>query len=143
MQLLNMKKKRDTYESMTESELLYELLWKKYNALDLHKLIHVGQSNEGLWSVKVGGKTIKGIELQNLQNEAQLIKSTNLWKMMTEAKKNAAHTYMWTGMKTLEDAHYGKTMLYNLSIDDQIFLALDNVREAPEPRTYAKTSYHV
>lgn len=135
------RKKRDTYETMTESELLYELLWKKYNAIDLHKLIHVGQSSDGLWSVKLNGKAVKGTELQNLQNEAELLKSTNLWKMMKEAKKNAAHTYMFTGMKTLEDSHYGKTLLYALSIDDQILTALENVRESPAPHVYAKTSY--
>lgn len=135
------RKKRDTYETMTESELLYELLWKKYNAIDPHKLIHVGQSSDGMWSVKLGGKAVKGIELQNLQNEAELLKSTNLWKMMKEAKKNAAHTYMFTGMKTLEDSHYGKTLLYALSIDDQILTALENVRESPAPHVYAKTSY--
>lgn len=136
------KRKRDTFEEMTESELLYHLLWKKYNALDIHKLIHVGQSDAG-WSVKLGGKVIKGIELQNLQAEASLIRSTNLWKMMQEAKKNAAHTYMWTGMKTIEDSHYGKTLLYAISVEDQILTALENVKEAPPPHTYAKTQYPV
>lgn len=135
------KKKIDKFPEMSESELLYELLWKKYNAIDLHKLIHVGQSSDGLWSVKVGGKVIKGTELTNLQNEAQMIKQTQLWKMMVEAKKNAAHAYMFTQMKTLDDSHYGKTMLYNLSIDEQIFLALENVHEAPKPHAYAKTQY--
>lgn len=139
-------KKKDKILEMSESELLYELLWKKYNVLDIHKLIHVGQSDAG-WSVKLGGKAVKGAELTNLQSEAQLIKQTQLWKMMVEAKKNAAHTYMFTGMKTLEDSHYGKAILYALSVDDQIFSALESIKETKPPHSYqenyAKTRFQV
>lgn len=127
-------------EELSESELLYELLWKKYNALDSKKVIYAG-NKDGMWSVKLGGKPVKGTELQNLQNEAKMIKQTRLWAMMLEAKKNAAHTYMFTGMKTLDDAHYGKTLLYSMSIDEQILDALENIREVAPPKQYAETRY--
>lgn len=136
-----MAARKKKVEDLTESEALYRLLWNNYGAIDLTKIIYVSPLQDGSYDIKIGGKKPRGIELQNLQNEAKMIEATQLWKMMKEAKKNAAHTYMFTGMKSLEDSHYGKTMLYNLSIDDLIFQALSRAHVNPEPKDYAKTRF--
>lgn len=134
------KKKIEKFPEMTESELLYELLWKKYGALDPEKIIYAARVEGGGYQLSLGGKKIKETDLQLLKDEASMIQRTQLWKMMNEAKKNAAHTYLFKGMKSMDDSHYGKTMLYNMSIDDLVLEALSHAEVKAPPKS-AQTQF--
>lgn len=135
-----MAKKKEKFAEMTESELLYELLWKKYGAINIEKIIYVGKLATGGFEIRLGGKKLKETDLQNLKDEASMIQRTQLWKMMTEAKKNSAHTHLFTGMKTLEDSHWGKSILYAISIDEVILEALSQVEIQALPKS-AQTQF--
>lgn len=134
------KTKKEKFEEMTESELLYELLWKKYGAIDPNKVIFVARVEGGGYQLSLGGKKVKETDLQSLKDEASMIQRTQLWKMMTEAKKNSAHTSMFKGMKTLEDSHYGKAILYAISIDELVFETL-NAAQIQTPPKSAQTQF--
>lgn len=118
--------KKANKEILSESELLYELLWKKYNAVDVNKIIFTQILNDGTYEVKIGGKKVTGTQLQNLKNEASVMSKMAIWELMETTMQNAAHQHMFAQMKTLEDSHYGKTILYSLSIFNTILRALDN-----------------
>lgn len=134
-----MAKKANKTE-LSKNELLYELLWKKYNAVDVNKIFFTQLLNDGTYEVKVGGKRISGTQLQNLKNEADLIKKSGLWELMETTMTNTAHQYLFTQMKTLEDAHWGKAILYSLSIFNTIFKGLDNPHIEKPPVT-AQTQF--
>lgn len=134
------KKKIEKFPEMTESELLYELLWKKYGAIDPEKVIYAARVEGGGYHLSVGGKKIKEADLKLLKDEASMIQRTQLWKMLTEAKKNAAHTHLFKGMKTLDDSHYGKAILYAISIDDLVLETLD-AAQVQTPAKSAQTQF--
>lgn len=134
------KTKKEKFEEMTESELLYELLWKKYGVLNPEKIIYAARVEGGGYQLSLGGKKLKETDLQLLKDEASMIQRTQLWKMMNEAKKNSAHTYMFKGMKTLEDSHYGKAILYAMSVDELVLEALSHAEVKALPRS-AQTQF--
>lgn len=126
-------------ETLSESELLYDLLWKKHNAVDISKVFYTNPLQDGSYDVKLGGKKIKENELANLRSEASIIQQTQLWKIMLETLKNTAHQHLFTQMKTLDDAHWGKAILYALSIEETIIKGLENAHvNVP---VQARTSY--
>lgn len=128
-------------KDLTESEALYELLYKKYNALDLTKVIYVQQLPDGSFSVKLGGKKINANELNNMRGEAGMIQKSRLWEAMKETLTNVAHQHMFTQMKTLEDAHYGKTLLYAISVFDTILQGISNPYVQKIPENLSKTKF--
>lgn len=126
-------------DNLSESELLYDLLWKKHNAIDMTKVFYTKPLQDGSYDTKLGGKKLKDNELSNLRNEASIIQQTQLWKIMMETLKNTAHQHLFTQMKTLDDAHWGKAILYALSIEETILKGLEKAHvNVP---VQAKTSY--
>lgn len=128
------KSKEVVQKEEDRDKVFYELLWKKYNALDLNKIYFTKQLPDGTYTVSMGGKKIPGNQLGNMQNEAQMMKRSLLWSVMQETLKNTAQQYMFVQMKTIEDAQYGKAMLYALSIIDTILTSLTNTHEEKTPQ---------
>lgn len=128
-------------EELTKDELLYELLFKKYGTIDLSKVFYTGQMTDGSYSTKLGGKKLSDGELANLKNEAQMIAGTRLWSLMVETLKSTAHIHLFTQMKTLEDSHWGKAILYAISIEETVFKGIENAH-VNKPSPSARTQYH-
>lgn len=122
---------------MTEDELLYHLLWKKYNAIDPSKIFFTEEMQGGTWVAKLAGKSLKPAELANLQSEALMIKRSRLWGIMTETLKNTAHAHLFTQLKVLEDSKWGKAVLYALSIEEKILTGIENAHVNRPPQTAA------
>lgn len=138
-------KRVEKLEEMSEEELLYELLWKKHSAIDPHKIISAETLATGAFVVKIGGEKMSEVELANLQNEAKVIQGTRFWKIAIETLTAAAQDSMFKSSKNLEDLHYGKTMLFNISVLDNLFniIKRPNLNRSPQEvtrETYAKTT---
>lgn len=110
------KRSKEQLEALSESEILYELLWKKHNALDLTKIISSETLPNGQFVMKIGGEKATETEIANLKNEAQMIEGTRMWKLMMETTTAAAEESIFKSSKNIEDIHYGKAMLFNLSV---------------------------
>lgn len=138
-------KRVEKLEEMSEEKLLYELLWKKHSAIDPHKIISAETLATGAFVVKIGGEKMSEVELANLQNEAKVIQGTRFWKIAIETLTAAAQDSMFKSSKNLEDLHYGKTMLFNISVLDNLFniIKRPNLNRSPQEvtrETYAKTT---
>ena len=113
-------------EELDENELLYKLLSKKVGAIDPYKVLYV-EPSKGI--IHLGGKNLPANQQRTLKAEAGAIRQTNLYKLLIATLENTAHHYMFKEMKTLEDQHYGKTMLYNISVINKIIESLANIPE--------------
>lgn len=140
------KKKVRLYEEMSEDELIYELLWKKHKAIDPYKLISAETLPTGAFVVKIGGEKMSEIELANLQNEAKVIQNTRYWKIAIETLTAAAQDSIFKSSKNIEDIHYGKALLFNISVMENLFniIKRPNLNRSPQELTrerYAKTTH--
>lgn len=133
-------------EEMDESELLYELLWKKHNAIDPTKIISSETSSTGAFTMRIGGKKMTDTEINNLQSEAHMIEGTRLWKLMVETSSAAAEDSIFRSSKNIEDIHYGKAILFSLSILKNVLTQIQrpnlnrDLQEVSQER-FTKTRY--
>jgi hypothetical protein len=126
-------------EELTENELLFELLWKKHAAIDPYKVISSETAANGGMYVKLGGKKIADNELVNLQSEGKMIEGTRLWKILVETLTSAAEDSIFKSSKNMEDIHYGKTMLFNLSVLKNILSILQRPHLNQDPTKAVNT----
>jgi hypothetical protein len=68
----------------------------------------------------LGGEKLTENELRGLKEEAGYIKRTRLWSVLTNTLQDQAHTVMFQKSKNWEDMVTGKTMLYNIDIQEKI-----------------------
>lgn len=116
---------------MSENEILYTLLSKKVGAVNPYDVFYFkdGQNSMGqkVTTYHLGGKKISDNQASQLRAEAKLLKATYLYKIITETLAHQAKLQMFEGMKTLDDLHYGKTMLHNIEVIRRIVEALDDM----------------
>lgn len=141
-----MPKKKDKILEMSEEELIYELLWKKHKAIDPYKVISSETTPTGAFQVKIGGQKMTESEVANLQNEASMIEGTRFWKLAVETLSAAAEDSIFRSSKNMEDIHYGKTMLFNISVIKNLFSIIKrpNLNRDPQKvvaKDYAQTHY--
>lgn len=135
-------------EELDESELLYELLWKKHNAIDKGKVISSETLQDGSFLVKIGGKKMTQNEINNLQSEAKMIEGTRMWGLLLETATAAAEDSIFKQSKVIEDVHYGKAVLLAISIFKNAISVVQrpnlnkNLREVAAERM-AKTHYQI
>jgi hypothetical protein len=68
----------------------------------------------------LGGKELKMEEFERLKKEAKMIKETSLWKILTETLRHQAYLTMFEKSKNWEDMLTGKSMLYNIGVQEKI-----------------------
>lgn len=66
------------------------------------------------------GKWLDERELRNLKEEAKLIKSTMLWKIITNSVREEARLTMNERAKDFNDMMFGKMALYVISLQEKI-----------------------
>lgn len=124
-------------ENRTEEDILYELLAKKTQAIDPNKVFYVGTATDGNMVYKLAGKKLPSNMASQLRTEAQVFKKMSLYKILTETLRHEAHLRMFEQMKTIEDSHYGKTMLHNIGVTETIVDKLCDIPAvAPAPQQY-------
>ena len=118
-------------EEMSENEILYTLLSKKVGAVNPYDVFYFkdGQNSMGqkVTTYHLGGKKISDNQASQLRAEAKLLKATYLYKIITETLAHQAKLQMFEGMKTLEDMHYGKTLLHSIGVITAIVNSLDEM----------------
>ncbi len=128
-----MVNKLKKYEDMEENELLYTLLSKKVGAINPFDVFYFKEGQDSLGNkvttYHLGGKKIQPQQASQLRAEAKLLKATHLYKIITETLAHQAKLQMFELMKTLDDQHYGKTMLHNIGVIEKIVESLDSMPE--------------
>ena len=76
---------------------------------------------------------IQGIDLTkeeriSLRHEANQIKQTRLWSILTNTLVHQAHQKMFEKAESFDDMVAGKTMLYNIDIQKKIVEILSNLK---------------
>ncbi len=131
-----MKKSND---NRSEEDILYELLSKKTKAIDPNKVFYVGASTDGNIIYRLAGKKLPDNVASQLRTEAQVIKKMTLWKILTETLRHETHQRMFEKMVTLDDAHYGKTMLHSIGVFETIVDKLCEMKSTqPNPHVYGR-----
>lgn len=134
-----MVKKQKNQDDRSEEDILYELLSKKTKAIDPNKVFYVGASTDGNTIYRLAGKKLPDNVASQLRTEAQIIKKMTLWKILTETLRHEAHQRMFEKMVTLDDAHYGKTMLHSIGVFETIVDKLYEIKSSqPNPHVYGK-----
>ena len=124
-------------DDKSEEDILYELLSKKTKAIDPNKVFYVGASTDGNIIYRLAGKKLPDNVASQLRTEAQVLKKMTLWKILTETLRHEAHLRMFEKMVTLDDAHYGKTLLHSISIFETIVDKLCEISSTqPNPHVY-------
>jgi len=99
-------------------KLILNLLLK--HLLKAITLSDVLKIDEKTGQATLGGEKITDNELRGLKEEAGYIQRTRLWSVLTNTLQDQAHTVMFTKSKSWEDMVTGKTMLYNIDIQQKI-----------------------
>lgn len=133
------REKSAKQDDRSEEDILYELLSKKTKAIDPNKVFYVGASTDGNTIYRLAGKKLPDNVASQLRAEAQVIKKMTLWKILTETLRHEAHQRMFEKMQTLEDSHYGKTMLHNIGVQEIIIDKLCEIKSnQPNPHVYGE-----
>lgn len=77
----------------------------------------------------LGGERVEADKCLNLKQEAELILSTDLWKIMVNTIGDQAKKVMFEKSQTYEDMRSGKMMLYNLSLQSKILEMFKNYQK--------------
>lgn len=89
-------------------------------AIDEDKIIFVGLDTAGRQMITLAGREFEGQDALNLQAEAKMILNSQMWPILYETLRKTAQTYMFVQMKTIEDAQYGKALLFNADVIKKI-----------------------
>lgn len=132
-----MAKSKKEVSSLTEQEILNSLLAGMTASVDPNRVFYVGTNQAGETIYKLAGKKLPANQAATLRSEAQMLQKMQIWKLFTETLKNEAHQRMWEGMKTLDDSHYGKTLLHAISVFTIIVDKLQQIQpETPKTHVY-------
>ncbi len=67
----------------------------------------------------LGGKIMEEGQVLELKSEAEFLKKSELWKILSETVKEIAERTMFTNSQTFDDMKSGKMLLYHLSFQNK------------------------
>lgn len=112
--------KRFEMAKMREVDALAD---KKLNALlspvDLTQIVTLEKTPQG-GILSIGGEKADASKLANLRAEAEFITASEIWKLLQETPKELAHRAMFIQSESLDDLKKGKSILYTLSVQQNI-----------------------
>lgn len=85
-------------------------------SIDVNQVIT--QNKVGL--LMVNNEQLSNSEISNLQSEIKFLKTTRIWKILTETLKDQARQVMFERATTFDDMKNGKMMLYNIDVQEKI-----------------------
>lgn len=83
-------------------------------------------TNDKQGNIFVGGVKQEESQLMNLRSEAEFFLASDLYRILSETKKDLAYKTMFEKSENFEDLRTGKLVLYNISIDRNIIERLRN-----------------
>jgi hypothetical protein len=104
-------------ETLTLDELAKKKLNDLLSPVDLTKIVTLDK-NKGI--LFIGGEKVDDIRLNNLKAEAEFFLQSDLWRLLYESPKELASRAMFVSGETLADMQKGKSILYTLSVQDNI-----------------------
>ena len=75
----------------------------------------------------IQGRVLDKGERQLLREEAKMLVKMRLWSILTNTLKAQAQKTMFEKAETFDDMVAGKTMLYNIDIQEKIVAILENL----------------
>lgn len=97
------------------------LLRRLFNAIVLDDIIS-NDPKTGI--VLIDGQPVKPVELSSIQAEIKALEGFRIWKIMSNTTKYLAEEKIFNKSVVFDDMRYGKSMLYNLSLQKSILEAL-------------------
>lgn len=95
------------------------------HAVTPHEVI--SQDKDG--NIFVGGKALSSSEVSSLHQEAEAIRHTRLWSLMTNTVRDLAEKKMFKNSVSWNDMAYGKSLLWVISLQESIIKCLDVHKE--------------
>ncbi len=77
-------------------------------------------------SIAVGGIKLEEDKLSNLRSEAEFFLASDLYKILSETKKDLAYKTMFDKSQNFEDLRTGKLILFNISQDKVVINLFKN-----------------
>ncbi len=105
---LAMKWLKELDEPELKRVILTEAVKKFYNSIDSEDILR--QNTDGTWIFE--GRQLSQSEVANLQQEAQLIKSSKLWRVIKLDIKYQLGKKMFEEAKCLDDILWGQLLTY-------------------------------
>lgn len=75
---------------------------------------------DSLNNVYLGGQLVKADEAMSLQKDAEYLKQSRLWSILTNSLVDQAHKVMFDKSENFDDMRNGKMMLYNIGVQKAI-----------------------
>lgn len=114
---------KDVLETNTEDiekrakELSEKLLNDLLSPVDLTQIATVGERDRQLY---IGGERADASKVQNLQAEANILLSSDLWKILYETPKELAQREMFVMGDNLDSMKKGRSILYTLATQKKV-----------------------
>lgn len=102
-------------------ELSEETLASLLSPVDFSKVLKEDKQ-KGL--IYLGSEKATDIQLNNLKAEAEFLLQSQIWKLLNETPKNLAQESLFITSETMVDLQKGKTMLYLLSVQNNVINTL-------------------
>lgn len=127
---------------MDADELIFKLISEKVGSVDpeeifFAKAIDAGP-NAGKYSALLGGKKITSNQLTNLQQEALLLSSMEIWKIFTNTLRHEAELRMLRLAKNERDMDWGKAIMHSVGVFEHIVKAIRFTLVEEQPKQMGK-----
>jgi hypothetical protein len=100
--------------------------WLLKNLLNAITLSDIIKYDKGQWSINGRGMTIE--EMEAIKEEAKFISKTRIWALLQGTLAEEAKDRMFNKARTIDDIMWGKALLYNLDLQNQIISTLKNIK---------------
>lgn len=102
-------------------ELAASMLQDMLSPVDWNHVITINAVSK---KVSIGGEVADDARVLSLGAEAQMLLSTELWKILHESPKELAQRAMFVAGESLDDMKKGRSMLYTLETQKKILSTL-------------------
>ncbi len=120
---------RDDTEKMAD-ERVHQKLVEMLSPVDWsHVITH--DTRKGV--VFIGGKQADPAFLQSLKSEAEMVTSTELWRLLIETPNTLAQQIMFKTGEDTQAFQKGRSMIYHLDSQKKIVETLMSYKQPPKP----------
>lgn len=110
-------------------ELAKQYLNDLLSPVDLRKIVTLDKPRGMIF---IGGEKVEEGRLNNLKAEAEFFMQSDLWQLLYQTPKELASRAMFINGETLADMQKGKSILYVLSVQDNIVRTLKSYIDKPK-----------
>ena len=112
--------------------LAQEKVAKLLSNVDLGHIVKYDKSGRQIF---IGEERATESQLANLKSEAEMIVSTNLWKLLHETPKELAQRALFMSGHTLDEMVKGRAILYTLATQETILNTFKSYAQLPPSKS--------